>query len=331
MLSSRLVLPGIALGMLLSASAQTTTLTESFSSNPLQHGWKIFGDTNLFQWDSTNQNLRVTWDSSRPNSYFYLPLGTILTRQDDFSLAFDLQLADIGAGPDTNKTSSFPIAIGFLNLAIATQTNFVRGTGFNSPDLAELAYFWDSGFGATLWPTLVDTNSTFNYVSSSDFAIFVLAPGDWYHLVMNYTASSQTVVFTATNFESTSGVRINQSINTTNFADYRLDTFSITSYSDAGQAPQYPGSVLAHGRVDNLVFTVPAPPVQSVLGLFANGLWQTRFTGRTNWLYTLERTEDFHAWVDISQPVPGQSGLMSVSETNRATPGAFYRVRANRP
>jgi len=31
-----------------------TTITEGFSSNPLQNGWQIFGDTNLFQWDSTN-------------------------------------------------------------------------------------------------------------------------------------------------------------------------------------------------------------------------------------------------------------------------------------
>ena len=68
------------------------TITENFSANPLQNGWQIFGDTNLFQWDSTNQNLAVTWDSSQTNSYFYHPLGTILTRNDDFSLAFDLAI-----------------------------------------------------------------------------------------------------------------------------------------------------------------------------------------------------------------------------------------------
>jgi len=64
-----------------------------------------------------------------------------------------------------------------LNLDIATGTNFIRGTGSGSPDLAEVAYFWDSGFGATLWPTFVDTNSAFNYNSSSDYSVFALAPG----------------------------------------------------------------------------------------------------------------------------------------------------------
>lgn len=332
MLRSRLVLPAlVASTMLFALPVFATTLSESFSSAPLQHGWRIFGDTNLFQWDSTNQDLRVTWDSSRPNSYFYHPLGTILTRADDFSVSFDLQLSDIGIGSETNKTTSFEIAIGFLDLDLATQTNFLRGTGVNSPDLAELAYFWDSGFGATVYPTLVDTNGTFNYISSSDYAIFALAPGDWYHMVMRYTASNQTVVTTLTNFEQTSGVRINQSINTTNFADFRVGTFSISSYSDAGQDPMYAGSVLAHGLIDNLLISVPAPPVQTVLGSLSNGLWQARFDGLTNWWYTLERTTDFHSWTAVSPLVPGQSGLMSLSETNHTTPGAFYRIRASRP
>ena len=72
--------------------AERRPFTENFSADPLQNGWQIFGDTNLFQWDSTNQNLDVTWDSSQTNSYFYNPLGTILAKSDDFSLSFDLQL-----------------------------------------------------------------------------------------------------------------------------------------------------------------------------------------------------------------------------------------------
>src|SRR6266567_1914226 len=104
------------------------TIIEDFSIDPLQNGWNTFGQANLFQWDSTNHNLRVTWDSSQPNSYFYHSLDTILTRDDDFSLAFDMRLDDIGPGPNTNKPSTFPIAVGFLNLDGATQTNFVRGT-----------------------------------------------------------------------------------------------------------------------------------------------------------------------------------------------------------
>jgi hypothetical protein len=129
-----------------------TVIAEDFAIDPSQDGWRMAGNTNLFRWNPTNQDLDVTWDSSQPNSHFYHPLGTILSRQDDFTVAFDLRLDDIGPGPDTNKASTFPISIGFLNLDEATQTNFLRGTGNNSPDLAEFAYFWDSGFGATCWP-----------------------------------------------------------------------------------------------------------------------------------------------------------------------------------
>src|SRR5260370_31121341 len=88
-----------------------TVIAEDFTLDPSQTGWRIFGDTNLFHWNATNQNLEVTWDSSQPNSYFYHPLGTIVSRDDDFSLGFDLRLDDIGPGPDTNKASTFPIAI----------------------------------------------------------------------------------------------------------------------------------------------------------------------------------------------------------------------------
>ena len=83
----------------------------------------------------------VTWDSSQPNSYFYHPLGTILTRNDDFSLEFDLQLNDAEA-----SGYGFELAIGFLNLAEATSTNFNRSTGANSPDLVEFTYFPDAGY-----------------------------------------------------------------------------------------------------------------------------------------------------------------------------------------
>src|SRR5258708_6701764 len=55
---------------------RATTIAENFSADPLLDGWQVFGDTNQFQWNSTDQNLDVTWDSTKPNSFFYHPLGT---------------------------------------------------------------------------------------------------------------------------------------------------------------------------------------------------------------------------------------------------------------
>jgi hypothetical protein len=72
----------ILLGLLAVSTSNATTFAEDFSTDPLQNGWQIFGDTNLFRWDSTNQDLDVTWDSSQSNSYFYHPLGTTLSKAD---------------------------------------------------------------------------------------------------------------------------------------------------------------------------------------------------------------------------------------------------------
>src|SRR5882757_5044105 len=101
------------------ALARAGTITENFATNPAADGWQLFGNTNLFHWDSTNQNLAVTWDSSQTNSYFYQPLGTILARDDSFRLSFDVVFQDYDIGG-----YSFPAAIGFLNLSNATQSNF---------------------------------------------------------------------------------------------------------------------------------------------------------------------------------------------------------------
>lgn len=315
--------------MLVVPGASAATFQESFASNPLQHGWKIFGQTNLFQWDSTNHNLRVTWDSSQSNSFFYLPIGTILSRSDDFSIGFDLRLTDIGAA-SAAKSNSFPICIGLLNLEQATRTNFFRGTGANSPNLAELAYFWDSGFGATTWPTFVDTNSSFNYNGASDYAVYSLVSGDNYQVSIAYTAATQTAITSVTNLNLGSGILLTQLLNTT-FTDFRLGAVSVSSYGDAGQDPTYAGSVLSHGVVANLTVTVPPPPVLDFSGGWTNRVWKTAFTARTNWLYSLERTGDFKNWTAASPVTAGYEGRLVLSDLGATNSVGGYRVRAFRP
>ena len=90
-------------GLVAASISGAATIEEDFSGNPQQDGWKIFGDTNLFHWDATNQNLEVTWDSSQTNSYFYYALGTILARDDNFHLSFDLMFQDYASGTTPGK------------------------------------------------------------------------------------------------------------------------------------------------------------------------------------------------------------------------------------
>ena len=313
-------------GLMAASTGKAITLTENFAANPLQDGWRIFGDTNLFQWDSTNQVLDVTWDSSQCNSCFYHPLGTILTRNDDFSFAFDLQLNEAEA-----SGYGFELAIGFLNLAETTNADFQRSTGYNSPDLVEFDYFPDVGNGSTVWPTFVDTNSDFNWNGDSDYAIYAPNLGDWYHIVMTYTASSQAMVTTMTDLDQTSGVTIIDPLDLTNldypFTDFRVDTLSISSYQDDGEGD----SIYAQGVVDNFVVTLPPPPVQNLTGAFSNGVWQAQFCSQSNWLYILQRTADFQSWTNVGPAAPGNATTLFLQDANPPADKAFYRVSASRP
>ena len=265
------------------------------------------------------------------NHYFYRRLDTVLTKNDDFRLAFDLQLGDIAVGVNPDKPSTFELAIGFLNFSDAVKTNFERGTGINAMDgprnWVEFDYFPDSGFGATISPTLVSSNNQF--ATGFDFPL-ELALGDWFHVAMNYTASNRTLSTAMTRNSQPFGTNIDVKLDAS-FTDFRLDTVAVSSYSDAGQDPQFAGSILAHGVVDNITITVPEPAVTNLAGAIANGAWQIEFTGRTNWLYTLERTEDFRLWSAVSPLTPGVNRRLTLVDTNALAANAFYRVRAERP
>ena len=321
----------VLLGCCVAAAAgRSATITENFSANPLAHGWQIFGNTNLFQWDATNQNLDVTWDSSQTNGYFFRPLGTILARSDDFSISFDLQLADITIGVNPAKTNTFELAVGFLNSISAASTNLQRGTGRSSThgarNTCEFDYFPDSGKGATISPTLISSNNQF----ATTFAFpFVLDPGALFHVAMNYTASNQTLhtAMTRNGAPFAAGAIPDDILSGSSFSDFRLDQLAIINWSDAGAD----GSLLAHGTVDNLIVTVPPAPVQNLAGLFSNNVWQAQFISQSNWLYTLERTTDFISWNNASISTGGNGTNLFLPDTNAISGNAFYRIRAERP
>jgi hypothetical protein len=301
---------------------------EDFAIDPLARGWSIFGDTNLFRWNATNKNLEVTWDSSRSNSYFQLPLGTLLTRRDDFSVALDLKLNDIAIGVSPGKPGTFQLAFGFLNQANAHQANFIRGTGSDSPNLVEFDFFPDSGFGPTVWPAVIDTNSVMNFSGSTDYAVFDLPVGVPMRVVLSYTAGNQTLALSVT----TNGVLVGPVISaplTANFSQFLLDTFAISSYSEMGQ-PSFPGSVLAHGVVDNVVVSGPLPPVQDFRGELLGETWHGSFLSRTNWKYLLQASENLAGWTSSSALVPGTGQTMYIADTNAASfSKRFYRIDAS--
>jgi hypothetical protein len=318
-------------------SPAAITVAENFSSDPKERGWGLFGHSELFRWNGTNQNLEVIWDSSRSNSYFHLPLGTILTRHDDFAVSLDLLLEDIAAGVTSNRPGTFQIAFGFHNSADAKKTNFFRGSSSNSPNLVEFNFFPDTGFGPTVWPGILSTNSAINYNGPGDFGIFDLPVGVVMHISLAYIASNETATISIT----TNGVLVGHAVSArlaTNsvgfgsvFTQFKLDTFAIASYSDEGQNPSYAGSILAHGVIDNLVITFPPPPVQDLHGDLSLNVWQTKLLTRTNWNYVVEATENFRTWSTIGVPTAGSGGQIILQDTNALTfPARFYRINAQR-
>ncbi len=311
--------------MIVALPCSATVFTNNFSADPLANGWRVYGHTNLFRWNSTNQNLDATWDSSKTNTYFYFPMGTVLTRSDDFSFALDLRLNDFAGGVTAGKTNAFELTFGFQNFASATKTNFFRGTGRNSPNLVEFAFFPDNGYGQTIWPTVWSTNSVLNYNGDSDFTLLNLPVGVTMRISMSYTSSNKMVKTSIT----TNGVSIgaiNNVVLSGGFTDFRVDTFALESYSDAFTTD----SILAHGSVDNISVTVPPPPIQNFRGAFTNGQWQVEFLSRTNWNYVLERTTNFQNWTNVSLAVSGTGTNLFLPDTNALAEKAFYRVRAQK-
>jgi hypothetical protein len=325
--------------VLLATRSGATTITENFSADPRSNGWQIFGDTNLFQWDSTNQNLAVTWDSTQPNSYFYHPLGTYLTRNDDFSIEFDLRLNDIASGVESGKTGPLQLGFGFLNFTNATSTNFMRGAYGSAPNVAEFDYyrhgyytdpFYDSP--ATTTPSFISGVNSYDY-APADLSVYdnELPTNQTVHVTLTYTASNQTAVV----FLTTNGVPVSQLpplvLNSANgffdSDDFAVDTFSVSSYSSAGDDFD---SVLAHGSVGNIVVTLP-PPAQNLTGAFSNSVWRVQFTDHINWLYTLERTTNYLSWPAVTAPTSGNGTNLFLQDANPPTDKAFYRVSAERP
>ena len=288
---------------------------EKFTTDPALDGWQIFGDANLFQWNSANRVLDVTWDSSRTNSYFYHPLGATFTKADSFCVLFDLNLTDVDA------TNYFQLAIGLCNFAEASSPGFSRAN-VASPDLFEFDYYPDgpNSWGPSIDATLVDANSKFYF---SFDATQPMANGVTYRVVLIHRAGESSIsgmvftngqVFTKLPKPYSNGPD-----------DFRVDTLAVCNYTTTDDS--YGDSLLAHGSVGNLAFASPLP-----VGLLeSTAAGQVQFVSDTNWLYTLEASADFEAWTTAAPPVLGSGTNLLLQATNPPADALFYRVRADLP
>jgi hypothetical protein len=302
------------------ASINANTIVERFTTDPSLDGWQIFGDTNLFQWDSTNHDLAVAWDSTQPNSYFYHPLGVMLTTNESFCVQFDLQLNDALATQYGNQ-----VAVGLFRFSDATSPDFNRANS-PLPNLFEFDYSPAFDYGGYSQPdeveaTLKDTQAGYaGFYWVSDYV--TLNPGTTYRVVLIHRAG-ETVISGAI---YANGQLLSALPNVNNYGpvgDFLLDALSVNCFADDG----YGDSVLAHGTVDNLAFASPLP-VDQIQTLAAG---EIRFASDTNWLYTLEQTADLKTWTPAAPAVFGTGTNLVLQATNPPADKSFYRVRADLP
>ncbi len=324
-----LSLSHFAASAILTAGAPPSPVTyrEDFNSDPLSSGWKTFGQADLFTWDAATGKLHITWDSRRPNSYFYRPIGTVLSRSDSFELKFDLTLQDIQLGVNTNKAGMFQIALGLLELRSATVPGFLRGSGTNAWNLVELDYFPDSGFGATVSPTIISSNLQF--ATGFTFPL-ELTTKDLFHVVMGYQATNHTLTTIITRNGEAFGP-IQDAVVPEGF-DFRVDSIAVMSYSDEGQDPVWGGSVLAHGILDDLTLTTPASPAPWISLRQVEGKWGVEFPSSEGWTYTLEASDVLGQWESASTSTPGTGDALTLMDARAGgSRGSYYRVVLTKP
>lgn len=318
------------------------TFSEDFSTAPTARGWKVWGDSSLFQWDASRQWLEVTWDSSRSNSYFRIPLNAILAKTDSFTLGFDLYLLDAQIGVNPEKPYSFEVALGFHNSVQALRETFQRGRGVGaSPNLIEFDYFPEYynpedifSHAATIWPTFISTNGSFNYDGPNAYRELVLPTNTWLRVRMVYNGSNRQLTTTlrassspfVTGSEGSDLLQFSTQLTPT-FSDYRVDAFAVASYSDSGAG----GSLFARGFVDNITWTIPDPPVSQMHAFpTANG-WEVRFQSAAGYLYRLEKTTDLNQWLLQGDPLTGTGDWLSWPPVSSDAERAFFRIQATRP
>jgi hypothetical protein len=313
------------LGLAVANTSPGAGWTEGFDADPRDRGWSNWGDPALFEWRAENQALRVTWDSSRPNSYFYRPLPRTLCSGDSFRIAFDLTLDDVRIGTTPGKPYTFELAAGLINLANATNANFLRGVGIDAQrgprNLIEFDYFPDSGFGATIAPTVVSSNNQF----AASFNIHELKPGVRYHVELEYSGFTRRLV-TRVRHPGGELTPIGDVILDAALPDFNVDALAIASYSDDGQTPpEFAGSIRALGWVDDIdLETADAPEGALAARRGATG-WELWTFGKLGHAYRLQHSSNLVRWLDAGERRSGSGCALGWLESPRDTP-VFYRI-----
>jgi len=291
---------------------------ESFATDPLANGWVLHGDESLFEWDAETGTLEVAWDSEKPNSYFYRPLGQSLTEKDSFAFTFQLTLDEVKAGHLDGQPYTFEVAIGLLNLEAAKEGGFMRGTGTDSPNLVEWDYFPDTGFGATVSPAVASSKSEF----SAGFTFPAeLTKGKVYTVRMEYDGS--TGVLKSEMLEDGKPWKSIAEVKRKNaHAGFLIDAFSISNYTAKGSE----SSLFATGTIDELAIATSRSGPSLVDVNLDDGRWRARafVVAPDDW--QLQRSGDLLIWKSLDAVRKTSQFFMRFADPETVGRNQFYRI-----
>ena len=315
--------------LLLSAlSASAAEWTEDFSTDPATRGWRVFGDAALCQWNETAGALDFTWDSSKTNTFFHRPLGTVLAETDAFEVAFDVEFSEIQAGGPSGTGGTFELAFGLYGMDAATRTNFSRGSGVNAArgprNIVELTYFPDTvnGFGDTLSPSIWSRSNQPYLEFIFPYPLHVGVP---YRVTMSYQPVGRAL--TTVLVSNSVPVLTNRVAMTALSTGFRLDAVAMASYQSFGG-----GSIFARGRFDRIAVRLPDPPKLELVHTLPGP--ELRFQLPTNWTAAVERTVDFATWETVAETnaiPPGDGSFRQWLDASAPSTNANYRLKLLRP
>ena len=291
---------------------------EDFSVDPLASSWVVHGDESLFEWNAEAGVLAVTWDSEKPNSSFYRPLGLVVTEADAFAFTFEIALDEVKAGHLDGQPYTFEVAVGLVDIESAKADELSRGTGSDSPNLVEWNYFPDTGFGATVSPVITSGKSQF----AAGFTFpAALAAGGKYSVRMEYDPGERTLkTFMLENSKAWKEI---QSVKLQDdFSGFAVDAFSISSYTAKGTE----SSLFATGTVDNLAIAVDRSQPRIVGARLIDGQWRARTFGFAAADYLLERSADLHDWQPVGNGVLSDGFYFRLIDEEPPDGGGFYRL-----
>lgn len=310
--------------------AGAAVVREDFSNPPSGHGWRVAGDPSHFAWDAGAGRVGVTWDSSRPNAFFLRPLGTILTRAEDFRFAATLVLDEIQtASPD----ATFQLALGLLRESDTRATNFFRGAGVNPAwgprNLIEFDYFPASRAITPTFSAVAVATNNLRWATANLFP-FELTTGNRYRLALAYTAADRTLRLTVERDGEPwcdGSVRLDD-----RFGDFRVDAFSVTSYSGDHQPAGYGGQLVARGWLDDLEIEYPDPPAPRLAIVSDPTAPGLRITSGVlaGWTPHLDRTRDWVNWDELPAPTV-EEGVWVFLDADSNRRAAAYQLRLDRP